>query len=242
MMKPPIQFLSTADRSPWKDSVSETDGFPIRDSGAWIETKHKLLTYYSDLFATGMKNKWKSRVYLELFSGPGRCLIRKTGKEDLGSPLKVIEKEFTRFVFTEMSVPLAEALARRLEPFSNSSCSEIWCGDCADAIKRMSIPSGSLTLAFIDPTGIGHAPFSLIEDLHRKTRCDLLINIQHGMGIKMNIHQYTPDSDEESALTKFLGNDSWKGLSRHNPRDFFRGVPGALQETARRIGLQFRGS
>ena len=40
---------------------------------------------------------------------------------------------------------------------------------------------------------------ALIEELHRKTRCDLLINIQHGMGIKMNVHQYTPDADDESA-------------------------------------------
>lgn len=241
-MKPPIQFLPTADNSPWKDSVSKTDGLPIRDSGAWIETKHKLLAYYSHLFATGMKNSWKSRVYLELFSGPGRCLIRKTGKEDLGSPLKVIEKEFTKFIFTEMSVPIAEALAQRLENFPNAAQTEIWCGDCAEAIQQMQIPPGSLTLAFIDPTGIGHAPFSLIETLHRKTtRCDLLINIQHGMGIKMNIHQYTPDADEQSALTKFLGNDSWKQLPRHNPREFFRGVLELYKKQLDKLGFSFVG-
>lgn len=221
-MKPTIQFLPSADRTSWKDSVSKSDGLPIRDSGAWIETKHKLLAYYARLFATGMKNFWKSRVYVELFSGPGRCVIRKTGKEDVGSPLKVIEKEFTKFIFTEMSAPAAEGLAQRLEGFDNAANAEIWCGDSVDAVQKMQIPSGSLTFAFIDPTGIGHAPFSLIETLHTKTpHCDLLINIQHGMGIKMNIHQYTPDADEQSALTKFLGNDSWKQLPRHNARDFF---------------------
>ncbi|HEY5233603.1 MAG TPA: three-Cys-motif partner protein TcmP [Verrucomicrobiae bacterium] len=239
-MKPPIQFLPSADKTPWKDSVAK-DGLPIRDSGAWIETKHKLLTYYAHLFATGMKNFWKSRVYLELFSGPGRCVIRKTGKEDLGSPLKVIEKEFTKFIFTEMSVPAAEALAQRLENFENAANTEIWCGDCADAVKKMQIPAGSLTLAFIDPTGIGHAPFSLIETLHTKTRCDLLINIQHGMGIKMNIHQYTPDANEESALTKFLGNDSWKKLPRHNARDFFRGVLELYKVQLDKLGFSFVG-
>jgi three-Cys-motif partner protein len=223
-MKVAIKYLPSADRSPWKDSVSKADGLPIRDSGAWMATKHKLLTYLGHLFATGMKNSWRSRVYLELFSGPGRCLIRKTRTEDFGSPLRVIEHEFTKFIFTEMSAPAAEALAQRLEPFANAANAEIWCGDCADAIKQIQIPTGSLTLAFIDPTGIGHAPFSLIENLHRKTRCDLLINIQHGMGIKMNIHQYTPDADEESALTRFLGNDSWKQIPRHNAREFFRGV------------------
>jgi three-Cys-motif partner protein len=213
----------------------------MRDSGAWIETKHKLLTYYSHLFATGMKNSWKSRVYLELFSGPGRCLIRKTGKEDLGFPLKVIREEFTKFIFTEMSAPAAEALAQRLDPFDNSAKTEIWCGDCAEAIQQIRVPTGSLTLAFIDPTGIGHAPFSLIEILHRKTRCDLLINMQHGMGIKMNIHQYTPDADEQSALTRFLGNDSWKELPRHNPRDFFRGVLELYKRQLDGLGFSFVG-
>jgi len=240
-LKVTFNTLPSADKSPWKERLSPSDGLPIRDSGAWIETKHRLLTYYAHLFATGMKCSWKSRVYLELFSGPGRCLIRKTGKEDLGSPLKVIEQEFTKFIFTEKSLPVAEALAKRLEPFSNAASSEIWCGDCADAIQKIRIPRGSLTLAFIDPTGIGHTPFSLIETLHRKTRCDLLINVQHGMGIKMNIHQYKPDADEQSALSKFLGNDSWKHIPRHNPREFFRGVLEIYKGQLDKLGFSFVG-
>lgn len=237
-MRPTFHLLSSADKSPWKDSLSSIDGLPIRDSGTWIDTKHKLLTYYAHLFATGMKNTWPSRVYLELFSGPGRCLIRRKAKEDLGSPLKVIEHEFTKFIFTERNQAAAEALSQRLHPFAKSANTEIWCGDCAEAIEHIQIPAGSLTFAFIDPTGIAHAPFSLIENLHRKTRCDLLINIQHGMGIKMNIHQYTPDASEESALTKFLGKDSWKRLPRHNARDFFRGVLDLYKEQLHKLGFK----
>lgn len=176
------------------------------------------------MFATGMKRRWSSRVYLELFSGPGKCFVRGSQAEELGSPLKVIDRDFTKFIFTERNAMAAEALARRLESCPNSRHAEIWCGDCAEAIDHFQIPQRSLTFAFIDPTGIAHAPFSLIEKLHTKTRCDLLINIQHGMGIKMNIHQYTEDANEQSALTRFLGNDSWKRLRRNNPRDFFREV------------------
>jgi three-Cys-motif partner protein len=153
----------------------------------------------------------------------------------------VINHEFTKFIFTEMSLPAAEALATRLEPFVNSRLAEIWCGDCAEAIEHIRIPAGSLTFAFIDPTGIGHAPFSLVETLHRKTRCDLLINIQHGMGIKMNIHQYTPDANEQSALTRFLGNDQWKGLPQHNRGDFFRGVLDLYKQQLDRLGFAFTG-
>jgi len=193
------------------------------------------------MFATGMKYKWKDRVYLELFSGPGKCVVRETGEEDLGSPLKIIGHEFTRFIFTERAVPAAEALAQRLVPFPNSAKAEIWCGDCAEAINRFDIPNGALTFAFIDPTGIGHAPFSLIETLHRRTRCDFLINIQHGMGIKMNMHQYTLDADEECALTRFLGNDHWKALPRHNAGEFFRGVLDLYKKQLHELGYKFIG-
>jgi three-Cys-motif partner protein len=238
-VKPAIKYLPSADRSAWADSFSKEDKLPIRDSGSWIAKKHKLLTYYANMFAKGMKHHWENRVYLELFSGPGRCLVGD--REENGSPLKVIEHHFTKFIFTEMSVPAAEALATRLEPFANAEHAEIWCGDCADAIHEIQIPKNSLTFAFIDPTGIGHAPFSLIETLHKKTRCDLLINIQHGMGIKMNIHQYTPDADEQSALTKFLGNDSWKQLPRHNASEFFRGVLDLYKQQLERLGFSFTG-
>jgi len=233
--------LASAEHSPWKDGVSVSDGLPVRDSGPWIDTKHRLLTYYAEMFATGMKFKWRSRVYLELFSGPGKCLIRHTGKEVAGSPLAVIGHEFTKFIFTEVNVAAAEGLAVRLESCDNAAPAEIWCGDCSEAIQQIRIPAGSLTFAFIDPTGIGQSPFSLIETLHQKTRCDLLINIQHGMGIKMNIHQYKPDAGERSALTKFLGNDSWKELTRHNPRDFFRGVLDLYKTQLDNLGFNFVG-
>jgi three-Cys-motif partner protein len=240
-MKPPIHYLSSADSSAWADGVAESDQLPIRDSGPWIDTKHKLLAYYAHLFATGMKNSWKSRVYLELFSGPGKCLIRDTGREDLGSPLKVIDHEFTKFIFTEKNTLAAEALSRRLDCSTNSTLAEIWCGDCAEAINKIQIPDRSLTFAFIDPTGIAHAPFALIETLRKKTRCDLLINIQHGMGIKMNIHQYTPDAGEESALTQFLGHDRWKKLPRHNAKEFFVGVLDLYKKQLEKLGLNYGG-
>lgn len=121
-MKPVvIHQLQSADDTPWKDGVARSDGLPARPSGPWIATKHKLLAHYAEMFATGMKNRWANRVYLELFSGPGRCLVRGSHQEDLGSPLKVIGHEFTKFIFTEMSIPAAQALATRLEPAPNAS-------------------------------------------------------------------------------------------------------------------------
>ena len=238
-----IRYLRSAVYSTWKGKRALSDGLPIRESGSWIATKHKLLTYYAHIFSSGMKNRWRDRIYLELFSGPGRCLVRTTGKEELGSPLHVIGKEFTRFIFTDISAAAAKALATRLESFPNSSLAEVWCGDCAEMVEQLNIPPTALTFAFVDPTGIDHAPFSLMRALHRKApRCDLLINIQHGMGIKLNLHQYTPDADEQSALTRFLGNEQWKPLPRHNAQEFFRGVLEIYKRQLKGLGFQFVGN
>lgn len=115
--------------------------------------------YYGKLFSIGMKNLWKERVYCELFSGPGRCFVRDTSVEDLGSPLKVIDSPFTRFIFVERNLAAARALEERLSPFPNADRAEIWCGDCAEALTKIKFPTdNTLTFAFIDPTGIAHAP------------------------------------------------------------------------------------
>jgi three-Cys-motif partner protein len=237
-----ITFLSSADGSEWTEERSEVDGLPMRESGPWISTKHRLLTYYAKMFSTGMKFKWASRVYLELFAGPGKCFVRDTRTEDLGSPLKVIDHEFTKFILIERNETAAHALATRLEANANADRVEIWCGDCAQAIHEIRIPKNSLTFAFIDPTGIAQAPFSLIEALDKATRCDLLINVQHGMGIKMNIHNYKPEAAEGSALSAFLGSDEWTVLPQNSPREFFIGVLELYKKRLQKLGYKFIGS
>jgi three-Cys-motif partner protein len=190
-MNPLIHYLPSAENSAWKDGISAIDGLPIRDSGVWIEKKHKPLVYYSEIFNQAMKDKpWDERIYFELFAGPGRCFVRETKKEECGSPLQVLETNFTKFIFAEMNKSAAEALAIRIEGHANASKVEIWCGDCAEALERIIIPPKSLTFTFIDPTRIGHAPFRLISVLAAKARSDILINIPTGTDIKRNLHNY----------------------------------------------------
>lgn len=236
--------LPSADPTPWTGPVSAQDGLPLRDSGSWIEEKHRTLVYFAEMFATGMKPSeykrgWPHRVYLELFSGPGICHVRETGAETPGSALQVIDHEFTRFIFVDIATPAASALAQRLSKHPNSDKVEIWNGDCAEAIDRLVIPSGALTFAFIDPTGIAHAPFELIRKLRQKTRCDLLINIQHAMGIKMNMHQYKPDADSDCALTRFLGDETWKPLLGPSPQTFFANYLELYRQKLASVGLGY---
>lgn len=227
---------------------SKIDGLPLRDSGPWIAKKHDLLNYFCQIFATGMKYHWHKRYYIELFSGPGKCFVRNTYSEMPGSPLIVIEKDFTDFVFTEIDKPCAGALAQRLSTFPRAKDARIYCGDCNEVVNQIQFPSNALGFAFIDPTGAKHCPFSMIKKLTEKApRCDLLINIQHAMAIKRNVHSYTLDRDESAAITQFLGDESWKDILikdpavQSNPSEFYRKVLDLYKTKLYLLGYQYIG-
>jgi three-Cys-motif partner protein len=225
--------LESADNEPWSDGFSRDDKLPIRDSGSWAREKHKHLTYYGKMFATGMKNTFENRVYIELFAGPGRCRF-PDGNEGPGSPLQMVDLEFTKFIFIEKKRYAAEALERRIAKHPANGNATVYCGDCADAVSAIALPTSKcLALTFVDPTGISHCPFALIETLKRRVRTDLLINFPHGMGLKMNQHQYT--AHEKSILTRFLGTDSWTKFIDKKPADFVRGVLDLYKKQLRKL-------
>jgi hypothetical protein len=54
-----------------KDLHVEDDGLECPPVGAWAEEKYRLVSLYDELFATGMKDKWDERVYIDLYAGAG---------------------------------------------------------------------------------------------------------------------------------------------------------------------------
>jgi hypothetical protein len=67
--------------------IVEDDRLPCSEVGAWAENKYTLVGLYDRLFSTGMKKKWQTRVYIDLYSGPGFVRVRGTGRMLMGSPL-----------------------------------------------------------------------------------------------------------------------------------------------------------
>lgn len=64
------------------------DGELVLKSGLWAIGKLFYIRRYCDIFNATMKAKWPTRVYIDLFAGPGRCLIETTKKEIDASPVK----------------------------------------------------------------------------------------------------------------------------------------------------------
>lgn len=67
------------------------DGYLAPEIGSWGEDKYDLVKKYAQMFATSMKKKWNTRIYIDLFSGPGRARIKRSRKIVLGSPLLAMD-------------------------------------------------------------------------------------------------------------------------------------------------------
>lgn len=194
--------------------ISANDGLPVRSSGAWVEEKLYYLRRYLSIFSVGMKNKWRGRLYyVDLFAGPGVCRIRRSEKEVDGSPLIALtEFDFAKYYFFEAESSCFQALAIRAEKRTPDKSGKVsmLLGDCNDTIQEAQFPSQGLGVAFIDPTGISQISFETMRKLSAGRQIDLIINFPEGMGIRMNLHQYT--QTEKNALSRFMGSERWRAL------------------------------
>ncbi len=68
-------------------ALSVLDGLPVRCVGSWAFEKSYRLTQYFGIFCLGMHNKWPALNYVEICSGPGRCVFREDGQEVDGTAL-----------------------------------------------------------------------------------------------------------------------------------------------------------
>lgn len=186
-----------------------SDGLPARLTGQWVHGKKYYLSRYLDIMTHGVGKKWDAKlVYVDLFAGPGRSIIRGTGEEVEGSPVLSLKYEFARYVFVDKPEVLS-SLKKRLNGHPKSARIVFIEGDCNDVIANVgsASPTDHLALAFIDPTGL-QIRFRTVQRLVQSRRIDLLMTLQFGMGIKRNLHQYI--RAEGATLNAFLGNAEWR--------------------------------
>jgi len=188
----------------------DSHGLTVRESGEWVKRKHHFLRRYCDMFITSMKKKW-SLTYLDLLAGPGVCQIRDTKELVPGSPFVALDFPFDRFLYYEANVEVAAALKERVTRHEYSDRCKVETREWQEVVLApgFRLPSG-LILAFIDPTGISQVPWTAIEALaSASSRIDILMTIQHGMGITLNQHQSLA-KDSETAVDAFLGGAEWR--------------------------------
>jgi three-Cys-motif partner protein len=204
------------------DLCSETnsvlDNLPIRCVGEWAEQKIYHLVQYFGIFSNGMKDKWKGELnYIEICSGPGRCVARENGSEFDGTALSILKhsaiKNIRRALFFDVNEIVVDTLNQRIRKLNIDNARAL-IGDYSkpdlicDIIKQ-SINPNSLNLIFIDPTDCS-VPFSLISKIKLVlVNVDFIINLASGTDYNRNITNALLDQDSYtrtiSKYSKFLG-------------------------------------
>src|SRR5437870_8023271 len=115
------------------------DGRVCPEVGSWTEEKHRLVSLYATLFSSGMKDKWRKRVYVELYAGAGYSRIRGTSKVIAGSPLRALtlEHPFDAYVFCEENPENLRALKARVKHHAPGASVAYVEGDCNQNVDEI---------------------------------------------------------------------------------------------------------
>lgn len=154
------------------ETTSVIDNLPVRCVGAWAMQKIHHLVQYFTIFSLGMKNKWDGKInYIEICSGPGRCINRSTGFEFNGTSLCIIQsdacKHLNKAMFFDYNQKVIDTLNSRIVANNTPNALALIgdynnpdkiCNDIINATKGV-----GLNLVFIDPTPFVAFPSHYLE-------------------------------------------------------------------------------
>lgn len=204
--------------------IPEDDGLSARTSGQWVTEKLHYLKRYIDMFETSMRNKpWRRRTYIDLFSGPGKCVINQTSEFYLGSPLLALTTEhpFTDYYFVDADPNNIEVLKERCSASQGTASIHYLVGDSNTHVQTIvnqiiqidrSFIKGkwpSINLAFLDPEGL-ELEWNTVATLAQAGRMDLIIHYSQN-GLTRNL-EICYNSDDETIIDRFFGDREWRKI------------------------------
>lgn len=227
------------------------DGLVVAEVGDWAEDKYLHVEHYARMFAKAMKGKWDLRVYLELFSGPGRAIIAGTERILDTAPLRALglQTGFDLHVYGELDRECLQALderCRQRRPEAHCAFVEGDVNGTWPALRGYVQKSGGggtyLTFCFVDPYACSDLAFETIRGL-AELYADFLVLIPSFMDANRNCERYLEPENE--ILDRFLGEREWRGawLERAEPKDRFGNfVADQFGVRMRRLGFLYDGS
>jgi three-Cys-motif partner protein len=189
------------------------DSVPVQCVGSWVEDKYSFLERYIDATRSARKkytDKGNS-VYIDLFSGPGRCIIKRKQKEIDGGALRVYKYRkvpFNEYVYIDIHEPNVRALEKRI---NEPNCCTFICNDAnvyiQTLVESLRRKNYRYHFAFIDPFGPEDLKFTSLKLLAELPRIDFLIHFPIG-AIKRNISKWK--ENDYGVLDDFLGTGEWR--------------------------------
>ena len=210
--------LYTTDSDLCAVTASVYDSLPVRCVGQWAEQKIYLLVQYFGIFAQGMSKKWKLN-YVEICSGPGRCINRSDKTEFDGTALSVIKREEFKYINKALFFDINDRVVETLnERFANSGITKAkaYVGDYMSSeticsVLRQELTTDSLNLVVIHPTDCS-LPFQMIRDIKAVLpKVDVISNVaiwtDYNRNVKNTLTKPSNFSKARSKYSTFIGND-----------------------------------
>lgn len=190
--------------------VTASDGLPALEVAEHAREKEFVLRRIVEIFNVGMQRIWDRRYYVDVFAGPGRCLIRGTTTEINGSPMLAAESKatFTDYYLADSDPESISTLRERISRLTlPEEISVQYYTDDADTVGReilKALPPArhSLGLAVFDPWGWDFS-FETLASMSANRRLDLVVNFPIGY-IKRNWDR------ELAQLDRFMNGTSYK--------------------------------
>lgn len=196
---------------PCEQVPSVMDKLPARCVGDWSHEKIYRSVRYFGIFTGGMKNKWSGLNYIEICSGPGRCVIKGENVEMDGTALAIINHPIFNLlqnaIFIDNDPKAVDALNKRIAGMKANGKALAVVGDYTRAKSIVPIldklKPGCLNLCFIDPTECDF-PFDTVAAIAKKLgKADFIINIALGTDVTRNIASAILDPSFVNARDKY---------------------------------------
>ncbi len=189
-------------------SLDTQDNLPVEKVGEWAKEKHDLLRFYVGI-SSGVRKNFNTRSqasYIDLFSGPGRSIVKET-KEIIDGGAIVAAREsidrfkdahFSTYHIADVEASLVEACESRLRLLTESSNVKSYKGPAASTVKQIcrELNPYGLHFAFLDPYNLGELDFSIIKSLAGFTRMDMIIHVSV-MDLNRNLGIYLSEKSDE---------------------------------------------
>jgi three-Cys-motif partner protein len=179
------------------------DGLVVQKVGGWAGTKLKVLTDY--VYASGGARKNFSgpgTAFIDVYSGPGRSLIRGTNQFIDGSPVAAFKRalespgRFTSVNISDADDELLVAAETRLKALNAPV--RAFTGPASGAMPKIvqSLDPYGLHLAFLDPHNLGTLSFDLFEQLAKLKHVDVIAHISLS-DLQRNADRYTDEAYDQ---------------------------------------------
>ncbi|HMG83602.1 MAG TPA: three-Cys-motif partner protein TcmP [Ferruginibacter sp.] len=224
--------------------IVDNDGLKLPDPvGAWSEKKYELVGGYCDIFNDGIKNKFKNRVYIDLFAGAGFAPIKGKNKILKTSALIAlsIPNPFTKYIFCEMDQEKIDTLEKRARKEFPDRDMIFICGDSnktvdlvINEVKKLGL--STISFCFVDPFSL-NLHFETIEKLSQLGRIDFLILLALMMNANRNLHNFI--EEESKTIDLYIKKSNWrepflKGEARKE--DFIKFLADTYDQNMKSLG------